>query len=270
MLTRIWSALIGVALLVVVLWAADPLLNYALVAVILIALFEIYRSFGFIKMARLPLAVIGFSLAIALCFGDFTNYKYILFLLCAYIILMFVLAVCYHKSIKFSDIAILLFSTLYITMPLLHIRMIHENANGIFLIYTVFIGAFVSDTGAYFCGRFLGKHKLMPEISPNKTIEGSIGGIVFTLIGFLVFGLILSRGFHFNVNFINAMIVAVLASAAAQMGDLSASMIKREYNIKDYGTIMPGHGGMLDRIDSVIFVAPVVYYMMTVLPIIIS
>lgn len=266
MTQRIISGLIGVALLLAVL-LSKHLLGIALVIVVVLALFEIYKPFGFIK--RFPLAIIGFSLGIALNVGNVQNGAFLMFTVCIYIIAMFILAVCYHKTIKFSDIAILLFTTLYISLMLAHIRLIRDMEYGNFLLYPVFIGAFVSDTGAYFTGSFFGKHKLLPEISPHKTVEGAIGGIVACVLGFVIYGLVLTWGFHLTVNWVSIFVIGTASSLAAQMGDLSASMIKRELNIKDYGSIMPGHGGILDRFDSVIFVTPVVYYLMYVLPIIV-
>lgn len=117
-----------------------------------------------------------------------------------------------------------------------------------------FVVAFVSDGGAYFVGVFFGRHKLTPHISPNKTLEGSVGGFVFSIGLSLAYGLIL-RGFDYNVNFAVLGAYGFLGSLAAQLGDLSFSAIKRLYGVKDYGHLLPGHGGMLDRLDSIIWVA---------------
>ena len=118
------------------------------------------------------------------------------------------------------------------------------------------------DTFAYFTGRFLGKHKLIPEISPKKTIEGSIGGIVFTIGAFILYRVLLFKIFpdlKINLPYLLVIILAIAASIVSQIGDLIASAIKRQYNIKDYGKLFPGHGGVLDRFDSVMLVAPVIY-----------
>lgn len=137
--------------------------------------------------------------------------------------------------------------------------------DGKYLYLLVFIGAWVCDTFAYFTGKFFGKHKLIPEISPKKTVEGSIGGIVFTMGAFALYGLILQKGFDYVLSgnlVMNYMIFILLGLGAAiisQIGDLIASAVKRQYNIKDYGFIFPGHGGILDRFDSVMLVAPAIY-----------
>ena len=120
-----------------------------------------------------------------------------------------------------------------------------------------FIGAWVSDTFAYFTGRLLGRHKLAPAISPKKTVEGSIGGIVFAVAVFAAYGLILaSRGF--SPNYLALCLAGLFVSILSQIGDLALSLIKREYGVKDYGKLFPGHGGVLDRFDSVIATAPII------------
>ena len=128
--------------------------------------------------------------------------------------------------------------------------------NGVYLFLLPFIGAWVSDTFAYFTGRFLGRHKLAPIISPKKTIEGSIGGIVFAVGVFALYGVILSsRGLI--PNYLALCLAGLFVSILSQIGDLALSLVKREYGIKDYGKLFPGHGGVLDRFDSVIATAPV-------------
>ena len=116
---------------------------------------------------------------------------------------------------------------------------------------------------------FLGKHKLIPDISPKKTVEGAVGGVLSCVLGFAVFGWVLLFFFEKQVNWSALIVISILVSVISQFGDLAASMIKREMNIKDYGSIFPGHGGVLDRFDSVIFVAPTLYYLMKLLPILI-
>ncbi len=127
--------------------------------------------------------------------------------------------------------------------------------------------AFMSDTCAYFVGKFLGKHKLAPTISPKKTIEGFFGGIAGAILGMMIFGLILSLGFHQRVNFLYAILYGVLGSLGSVLGDLTFSVIKRQTGIKDYGKIIPGHGGVLDRFDSVTIVAPLTEALLVILPI---
>ena len=136
-----------------------------------------------------------------------------------------------------------------------HFVLIDQIAQYGILVWLVLITAFGTDTMAYFTGYALGKHKLCPRISPKKTIEGSIGGILGSVIFSGIFG-------YFIVNdlLIHCIIIGVLGGVVSQLGDLSASIFKRKMGIKDYGNLIPGHGGILDRFDSVLFTAPMVYY----------
>ena len=174
----------------------------------------------------------------------------------------------YRKTVSFSDIAILMFTTIYISLCLAHVNMINEEPYGAFLIVYMCVGAFMTDSGAFFIGKFFGKKKLMPEISPKKTVEGSIGGIVTAMVSFVIYALVLMFVFDFRINWLSFMGIGFVSTFLAQAGDLFASMIKRELNLKDYGSIMPGHGGILDRLDSLIFVAPLVYYFNLIFPVI--
>ena len=123
----------------------------------------------------------------------------------------------------------------------------------------MFIGAFATDTFAYFTGVFFGKYKLCPEISPKKTIEGSVGGTVGCIALLMTYGLLLEKTFMVDVSYTKLAVLGVIVSPVSQIGDLTASIIKRKFGIKDYGNLFPGHGGILDRLDSVIAVAPLVY-----------
>ena len=124
------------------------------------------------------------------------------------------------------------------------------------VVLTPFIGAFMSDTGAFFAGRAFGKRKLAPAVSPNKTVAGCIGGFAGSIAGMVVFHLVVKTWFQLDLGRGMILLMGVVGSLFGQLGDLSFSVIKREFGIKDYGAIFPGHGGVLDRFDSVLFVAP--------------
>ena len=160
---------------------------------------------------------------------------------------------------------------------LVYLHDFHEG--GRFLYLLAFIGAWVTDIFAYFSGRLFGKHKLIPEISPKKTVEGSIGGMLFSVLAFLGFTFVYNTwlvGLLFNGEAVKMQLtlsyplmaaVGLIVSVVSQIGDLSMSALKRYYGIKDFGKIFPGHGGMLDRMDSILFMCLVLfcYRMMTVL-----
>ncbi len=137
---------------------------------------------------------------------------------------------------------------------------------GIFLIFIPFLLAFVSDSGAYFAGRFFGKHKLAPVVSPNKTVEGVIGGVTATSLAMLLYCLVMQFGFKLKVNYLYAVIYGMLGAMAGVFGDLSFSAIKRQTGIKDYGNLIPGHGGILDRFDSMTLVAPLAEALLLLIP----
>ena len=142
-----------------------------------------------------------------------------------------------------------------------------SSLGALYLVYTrldafffpfVFVGAWVTDTFAYFTGVFFGRHKLIPEVSPKKTVEGAVGGTLFCIIGFVVCGLIQGVA---GKGLIILGALGFVAAIVAQLGDLSASLIKRQHGIKDYGKIFPGHGGILDRFDSILSVSVLLYLM---------
>ena len=144
---------------------------------------------------------------------------------------------------------------------------LHGDENGRFLILIPFVLAFLSDTGAYFVGCAFGKHKLAPNIGPKKTIEGLVGGVLGAMLGMVLYCVILQSFFAFRVNYGYAVIYGLLGSLGAVFGDLCFSVIKRQTGIKDYGNLIPGHGGILDRFDSMMIVGPLVELLMILLPV---
>ena len=135
-----------------------------------------------------------------------------------------------------------------------------------YLIILPFLAAFISDAFALFAGMLFGKHKLAPELSPKKTVEGAAGGFLGAVIALLLYGLLLEKVWGLQVSYPLLALYGALGSLVSQLGDLSFSYIKREYGIKDYGNILPGHGGVLDRFDSVIFCAPLIELLVRLLP----
>ena len=153
------------------------------------------------------------------------------------------------------------FGLIYVTMMLSYVFQVRMLEGGQLIVWLIFIGAWGSDTCAYCVGKLIGKHKMPSKLSPNKTIEGCVGGIIgAALIGFL-FALAFYR--TQTALWWQFAVVGAVSSVISQIGDLTASAIKRNHDIKDYGTLIPGHGGILDRFDSIIFTAPIVYYLVT-------
>lgn len=176
-----------------------------------------------------------------------------------YLLYLFAVAVLRQGRMHFAEVAEVFTGVLYITLSFASLSLLrHKTLEGGYLYLLVFFGAWVTDTFAYFTGRFFGKHKLNPVISPKKTVEGSIGGILFCMISFVLFGIVMQFGkWHFTVHYPLLLLSGLLCSVVSQVGDLITSLIKREHGVKDYGKIFPGHGGVLDRFDSVLAISPV-------------
>lgn len=199
----------------------------------------------------------------AVCMDFFASYR--LPALFAYAIGLLVIMLSQHKRIKLLEVATCGAAGVFIPLSLsciILIRYLYESSSvGIFMIVFILFSAWFGDGGAYFVGTFLGKHKLCPEISPKKTVEGLIGGfvtvgVVVTILC-LVFNLLIQH--EVTMNYAILIPVSIIGSAAGVLGDLTASVIKRQYEIKDFGNLMPGHGGVLDRFDSVMFTVPVMF-----------
>ena len=162
-----------------------------------------------------------------------------------------------HGKYPLEPVFVASFSLLYIFIGFNAILFIHDcEPGGRYLYYVCFLGAWITDIFAYFCGRAFGKHKLIPDVSPKKTVEGAIGGTVFCIAVMVVFGIVVEALVpEITANIAIFAVGGVLIAVVSQIGDLSMSVIKRKYGVKDYGFIFPGHGGVLDRFDSVIAVS---------------
>ena len=177
----------------------------------------------------------------------------------------FVYSILTGGRVRFSVVLSFLLMTVYVTLGFSSLALL-RRMGGLYLAIFAFIGSWISDTFAYFTGRAIGRHKLCPAVSPKKTVEGSVGGVVFSALVAALFGFILS---HFELigeaNILWLALAGAILSLASQVGDLTASLLKREYDLKDYGALFPGHGGVLDRFDSVIAVAPLLLLFATLL-----
>ena len=162
-----------------------------------------------------------------------------------------------HGKYPLEAVFVASFSLFYIFIGFNAILFIHDcEPGGKYLYYICFLGAWITDIFAYFCGRAFGKHKLIPDVSPKKTVEGSIGGTVFCILVMVIFGFVVEKLVpEISANLLIFAIAGILIAVVSQIGDLSMSVIKRKYGVKDYGFIFPGHGGVLDRFDSVIAVS---------------
>lgn len=188
-----------------------------------------------------------------------------------YVLAYLIIMVPMHKTTKFNDVITALFSTVAVPCSLSVFVLLRDTytaypdkfskSAGVFLILLAMFCAWMTDTFAYFTGKFLGKHKLCPNVSPNKTIEGAVGGVIGNMIACTIMFIIFDK-FFFTVHTLalwQIIIISAVLSVVSMFGDLSASLIKRNHGIKDFGNIFPGHGGVTDRIDSCLFVLPALY-----------
>lgn len=288
MLTRIISGAVGVLILAVVLYFHNTVvLPLAVAVIIAIMLYELLKA---VKMNKcVPVLIASELCGIVTPFLSVSlkpqHLKYdippadsfdseiihlmqfVVTLLCAFVI--FVTWLKKHKEIRYEQIFFVLAVMVLVPQAMSTMILIHnyDSNAGLFLLIMALCGAWIADTGAYFSGVALGKHKLCPEISPKKTIEGFIGGILTTGIVYAVAFCVRLGGFDVK-NALIAFIMGVVCAVIGTVGDLSASMVKRQIGFKDYGNIMPGHGGLMDRFDSVLFVLPTFYAFMEIIRVI--
>ncbi len=257
MKTRILTALVLIPLLVVVLLSNVYVISAAVTIISVMGLYEFFKATGLKK--HKALCGVGYIAAVLLCLRTYIPVQMYMLLFYIGLVVVFGIMLRCHKSVSVTDSGLLCFSLAYIPFLLSTLIDISGLQHGKILLWIVFIGAFATDTFAYFTGVFLGRHKLCPEISPKKTIEGSVGGTVGCIVLLLLYGLLMEKAFNLDINYIKLGILGIIISPISQIGDLTASIIKRKYGVKDYGSLFPGHGGILDRLDSVIMVAPIVY-----------
>ena len=266
MKTRIITAAAALALFVVVLLFPPIVFTIALAAVIFFMLFECYRA----TKADMAMKVVGFiSAAImigAALFGWilagmgepsplFTGI-FVVAAIAFCILLYMALVVKEHGKTDYKEVLASGFLTVYIVLSMGSIWFAKELYSTKMMLF-IFVCAWSTDTFAYFSGRFFGKHKLIPHVSPNKTVEGSIGGIIGAAVACFVYARLSGQILRSDIIF--SIVYGVIGGALSQLGDLAASAIKRDTGIKDFGWIFPGHGGFMDRFDSVMYIAPVLH-----------
>jgi len=248
---RIITAVIGLLVFIPILIIGGwpfYIISYALATV---GLYELIRMFSKDHIMIRFIITIPF-LWYLLFPGDlpfFSAYEVVII----YMILLFTGMVITKNKFTFDDVSRLVVSLLFISTAF-HFLIILREAGLAYLLFVLFL-IWTTDSGAYFTGRFFGKRKLWPAISPNKTIGGAVGGFLLALVVGICFQLIYPLAFSFGYVVLFAGIISIVG----QLGDLVASAMKRHYAIKDYGKIFPGHGGVLDRLDSVLFVALILF-----------
>lgn len=265
---RILVAVVMVpVLLAVIFLLPDWVLAIGVTGLSMIAIHEVLWSTGFVKDPKIS----GLSIALAgliPLWVFFTDQDPWLGLAGAflYVTALFAVAMASNYTVTMEKMGGSFFLTAlipYFLSSFLRLRALPEWRAYILLPFVV---AWLSDAFALFAGMAFGKHKLAPQLSPKKTVEGAVGGFAGAVVCTVVYGAVLQFGFQVPVNYLYLAVYGALGSAASQLGDLAFSYIKREYGLKDFGNILPGHGGILDRFDSVIFCAPLMELLLHLLP----
>ncbi len=270
MKTRIISAIVAIGLLAVVTYLGSMAIGIAVFALSLIGMHEFYKALskgGFNPvypagyLACLPLLYLAFAGSIPSLSG-LTGAGNALTALAAgaflLLVFLFCLLIFSDGKYKAADISVTFLGIIYVAFLFSFVILTRNMGNGYLYIWLIFIGAWATDTFAYFTGVSIGKTKILPKVSPKKSLEGSIGGIVGCILAMMLFGLFFNQ--RLNVPLFHFAILGAICGIVSQIGDWAASAVKRSVDIKDYGNIMPGHGGVLDRLDSILFVAPAVYF----------
>lgn len=281
MKTRVITGVLGVALFLAVAFFHDTILfNIAIAAINALAVYEVFSTTN--QKKNWPLLAASLVMAVVIPFVAVRRSPYLLLAVgFVYTLLVFCTLLMNRGDTSLEKTAVVYMMTIILPVAFSSFILLRDAykgsafglqmSDGVFFIFLCGIGAWVSDTAAFFCGKFLGKHKLCPRVSPHKTVEGAVGGVVFCVLGFLAAGLIYDAFLagSAQVNYVWLLLTGAVCSALSVLGDLSASLIKRAYGVKDFGNIMPGHGGLLDRFDSIIFVGPFLFLMVQLVPIII-
>ncbi len=275
MKSRILTAIIGMPIVLIVFFFYNTIaLNIAISAISIIAVYEILHTTKYVKNPALLITSMLFAGVVPFTQMGVLKEMFTVIVM-AYIVILIVILFAKHSTLKFEEIAISFtcaFLVPYAFSSIVFVREI-QTQTALHSIIMIFLCAWISDTGAYFTGLLFGRHKLAPTISPKKTIEGAIGGIFFCIIVNIAFTYIyadvVSKGdIQLQVQLAALLILSFVGSIVGILGDLTTSIIKRQCEIKDFGHIMPGHGGILDRFDSILFIAPFLYIVLQAFPVI--
>lgn len=259
MKTRIISGIVAAAIVVGLLVLNsffDVTVVIAVALLAAIATFEMLSNTGCIKNKAAVIVAMVYSTLVQFSYsGIFINETV---LTVVYVLAVVAFAVFDHKNFGDRQITMALSMPIVISFAFYCLALLISSKDGAGILYFVLLFNFacISDICAYFVGSAIGKHKLAPEISPKKTIEGAVGGLFGSVIGTILICFIFEAILKTDINIIALVLITPLLSVVGMLGDLFASAVKRSYGIKDYGNIMPGHGGVLDRTDSILLVAP--------------
>ena len=259
----IWLPIVGLAI------AFAPMWGFALglSALSAVGVYELLWATGFVRQKRLCVYGCVFAALVPVWTYFGADVRLLLLGLFAFVAICFLDGMLHQGQVKFEMVSGALFGAIIVPLFLSSFLRLEQSMGMRLILVLPLLYPFISDAGGYFVGRICGKHKLAPALSPKKTVEGSLGAIVFAVVGGLLFGALAQFGAGLHPNYLVLALLGVPLSIVSQFGDLAFSYIKREFGIKDYGKIFMGHGGVLDRFDSVIFAAPALELLLYVTPI---
>ncbi len=263
---RLTSGLLGFPLVLIVLLLGDKVLvDFALS---IIAILSMNEYFNAVKKVSNPVKWVGYLSCLSIAVIHIVPQEYLNMIVTlsvpTILIILFAQVIATDMKTNFKDIAYTFIGIFYVVFFIMFVAFIDGMKDGKILIWYAIFAAWGTDIFAYIIGRYFGKHKFS-KVSPKKSIEGCIGGTIGSIILMLVYTYFINRYLQMNYSYIFILGVGIILSLVGQIGDFAASSIKRYVGIKDYSNLIPGHGGMLDRIDSLIFLAPFAYSLFTLL-----
>ncbi len=260
---RLISGIVLVILALILIITGGPVLAVALAAISVIGLNELYRALKVEDGKFSPLALVGYAGTVFYYVMVFCGQNaYTMTVLIGLLILFMAVYVFTYPRYRSEQVTGAFFGVVYVAVMLACIYELRTMRDGKFLVWLIFLASWGCDTCAYCVGMLFGKHKMSPKLSPKKSVEGAVGGVAGAALLGVVYAAVIGSRLSGAVNYMVIFaVICALGGLISMVGDLAASAIKRNHNIKDYGRLIPGHGGILDRFDSVIFIAPVIYYL---------
>ena len=261
--TRLLSGILLVIIALITIIAGGDILFATILAISLIGMTEIYKI---LEINNKLLGGVGYAAAVAyFALIRFGMTEWVTLLTIAFLIVLMAVYVFTYPKYRSEHIMLAFFGLFYVAFMLSYVYQIRMLEQGAFLVWLVFLCSWGCDTCAYCVGVTMGKHKMAPVLSPKKSIEGGIGGVLGAALLGAIYAVAINRFGSASADVLTYALICGVGGIISQIGDLAASAIKRNHDIKDYGKLIPGHGGILDRFDSVIITAPIIFYMATIL-----
>lgn len=265
--TRLISGIFLVLIAILVNHAGGPLLLLTMLAISLIGMFELFRATKICEKGTNSLTAAAYAGAVCWYIFVWLGLKeyYLLAVTGAMILILFVYVFSFPRY-HADQIMTAFFGIVYVAVCLSFIYQTRELPDGRWHVWLILLCSWGCDTSAYCVGRLFGKHKMAPVLSPKKSIEGAVGGVAGAALFGLIYALCVRKNMQTDVNIAAVYtLICAVGALVSMVGDLAASAIKRNHEIKDYGRLIPGHGGILDRFDSVIITAPIIYFLAVIL-----